>query len=290
MPPEKALEAQSKKVGSAVKIARVFPRKTNASPMDEYCFFGPPGMFLPPIDEVHISTVFTYDIERSYDLAEQWRHIAPVKIGGPAFDEPGGEFIPGRYIKLGYVITSRGCPNRCWFCSVWRREGSTIRELEIKEGNNILDDNLLACSEDHIKAVFAMLKRQKYGRPQFTGGLEAARIKDWHVDLLRDLRPKEIFFAYDTPNDYEPLVEAGKKLLAAGFTTASHTLRCYVLIGYPSDTFEKAERRLVDTIKAGFMPMAMLYRDHKGDRDIEWARFQQFWARPATVNLKMKAI
>lgn len=275
-----------------MKIARVFPRITKATPQDELCFFGPPGMFLPQIDEVHISVLFTYDLERAYDLAEQWKHIAPVKIGGPAMDEPGGEFIVGRYIKPGYVMTSRGCPNNCKvngipFCSVPRREGGTIRELEIKEGNHILDDNLLACSDDHIKKVFAMLKKQKYGRAIFGGGLEAARLKDWHVEALRELKPKEMFFAYDTPQKYEPLVKAGKKLLRAGFTTASHVLRCYVLIGYQGDTFEKTEKRLIEAFKAGFIPMAMLYRDYEGKRDVKWMKFQRVWARPAIICSKM---
>ena len=48
-------------------IARVFPRITKATPRDEYCFFGPPGMFLPEIDEVHVSVAFTYD-KRMDDL------------------------------------------------------------------------------------------------------------------------------------------------------------------------------------------------------------------------------
>lgn len=193
-----------------MRIARVFPRITNATPRDEYTFADVPGLFLPPIDEVHISVTFTYDIQRAEYLAEQWKHVAPVKIGGPALNEPGGEFIPGMYVKKGMVITSRGCPNKCWFCQVPKREGG-LRELTIKEGNNILDDNLLACSDSHIKKVFEMLKKQKYGRPLFTGGLEARKLKDWHVDLLREIKPKEMFFAYDTPDDYEPLVEAGKK-------------------------------------------------------------------------------
>jgi hypothetical protein len=273
-----------------VKIARVFSRKTKASPEDEYAFFDAPGMFLPEINEVHISVAFTYDLPRAELLAKQWKYIAPVKIGGPATGEAGGEFTPGMYLKPGYVITSRGCPNRCWFCSVWRREGCNIRELHVKGGNNILDDNLLACSDDHIRKVFAMLERQKYGRPEFTGGLEAARLKEWHIEQLRDIKPKSIFFAYDTPDDYEPLIEAGKKLLAAGFTTASHVLRAYVLIGYPKDNFEKAEKRLVDTIRAGFLPMAMLYRDKDGKTSLDWERFQRVWARPAIVGLKAKAI
>lgn len=273
-----------------MKIARVFPRITKATPSDEYTFYDAPGMFLPEIDEVHISVAFTYDLRRAEELERQWRHVAPVKIGGPALNEPGGEFVPGMYVKPGYVITSRGCPNKCWFCSVWRREGSEIRELDVKEGNNILDDNLLACSDDHIRKVFAMLKRQEFGRPEFTGGLEAARLKDWHIEELRKLKPKSIFFAYDTPDDYEPLVEAGKKLLRAGFTTTSHTLRAYVLIGWPRDTFEKAEKRLIDAIRAGFFPMAMLYRDKEGKTSPQWERFQREWARPSIVGTKAKAI
>ena len=77
--------------------------------------------------------------------------------------------MPGLYLKHGYTITSRGCHNNCWFCSVPKREGA-LRELPINDGWNILDDNLLACSENHIRAVFEMLKRQKH-KPEFTGGI-----------------------------------------------------------------------------------------------------------------------
>ncbi len=276
-----------------MNIARVFPRKTNATPTDSLSFYGKrekPGMFLPPIDEVHISVTFTYDLPQAEMLAKEWAHVAPVKIGGPALDDPGGDFVPGRYVKPGYVFTSRGCPGHCWFCSVPKREGG-IRELSMfTEGNNILDSNLLACSMTHTLGVFTMLAGQTYGRPMFTGGLEAARLEDWHVEALRLLHPKEIFFAYDTADDLEPLIEAGKRLRASGFTTASHTLRCYVLIGYPGDTMEYAQVRMIQTIRAGFMPFAMLYRDREGKRDPHWSGFQKEWARPAIVNTKMKEL
>jgi len=122
-----------------------------------------------------VSVTFTYDIPKAELLAEAWRHTGvPVMLGGPAYNTPGGDFTPGLYLKKGYVITSRGCPNNCWFCSVPVREGG-LRELPIVDGNNILDDNLLACSEDHIRAVFTMLERQKE-RPLLTGGLEARLI------------------------------------------------------------------------------------------------------------------
>ncbi len=273
-----------------MRIIRVFPRRTKATPVDRLVYIGPPDMFAEA-DEVHISVTFTWDLPEVEKLIREWHNIAHVKIGGPATGESGGDFVPGRYLKPGYVITSRGCPNRCWFCSVWKREGD-VRELPIRDGWNVLDDNLLACSPAHIRAVFEMLFLQKNQGHQilFTGGLEAARLETWHVMLLRDLKPKCIFFAYDTPDDLEPLREAGRRLLlVAGVTTASHTLRCYVLIGYPGDTFEKAEKRLQETIDAGFMPMAMLYRDRNGKRDFQWSRFQREWARPAIIAGRMRA-
>jgi radical SAM superfamily enzyme YgiQ (UPF0313 family) len=104
-----------------VRLSRVFPRRTKASPDDARAYFGPPDLFVEA-DEVHISVAFTYDKPIAERLAEQWRHVAPVKIGGVAYGDVGAEFIPGRYIKPGYIFTSRGCPRRCWFCSVWKRD------------------------------------------------------------------------------------------------------------------------------------------------------------------------
>lgn len=69
-----------------------------------------------------------------------------------------------------------------------------------------------------------------------------------------------LYTAYDTKDDLEPLIEMGKKLREAGFRPASHTMRCYVLCGYDGDSFEDAEDRLNQTMQAGFVPYAMLFR------------------------------
>jgi hypothetical protein len=266
-----------------MKIMRIFPRRTKATPIDNMVRIGEgPGMF-DECDQVHISVTFTWDLPLAERLAKAWKHVAPVLMGGPAVGSRGGEFVPGMYLKQGYTITSRGCPNRCWFCSVWRREGNAVRELPIRDGWNVLDDNLLACSIPHIRAVFAMLKRQKQ-KPEFTGGLEAKRLKKWHCEALRELRPKQVFFAYDTPDDLEPLREAGKMMYAAGFPAKSHTLRCYVLCGFKKDTMAAAERRMHEAIHAGFTPMAMLWKDDAGNTDAKWAKWQRQWARPAIIH------
>ncbi len=273
-----------------MRIARVFPRKTKATPTDDLAFCDVPGLFPPDVDQVDISVAFSWDLQRAVRLANAWEKVAPTRIGGPAIMEPSGDFHPGMYLKPGYVITSRGCPNHCWFCGVWKRDGK-LRELPITEGHNILDDNLLACSEPHIRAVFDMLGRQTE-RAQFTGGFEAERLQEWHVDLLAKLKPRvdQMFFAFDQDGgdrDRDPLIRAGRLLQEAGFTR--HHLRCYVLIGHPYDEFYKAERRLRFVWNAGFVPMAMLYRDEKGRKDPGWASFQREWARPAIIKTREKA-
>lgn len=265
-----------------MRIARVFPRKTNQSPCDPMAFFDVPDMFVKA-DEVHISVAFTWDMKRSEFLYRQWEHIAPVKIGGPAFGKPSGQFTPGQYLQQGLTITSRGCPNKCWFCSVHKREPE-LKELEIKDGWNVQDDNLLACSDAHIKGVFRMLRRQKH--PATLSGLEAAILKPWHVEEIKNTRIDQLFFAFDTPNDYDPLVNAGRLLESAGINFNKR--RCYVLVGYKGDTMRNAEDRLWSTIKAGFIPMCMLYRDDKGLRYRDWMKFQKVWARPAIIKARIK--
>ena len=271
-----------------VRIARVFPRKTNATPVDEHAFYGPPpeGCEWGEYDQIHISIAFTYDIEKANEMADRWSKVSYVSMGGPALNSRGGDFIPGMYLKPGYVITSRGCPNDCWFCSVPKREGG-IRELPIVEGYNILDSNLLACSDQHIQKVFEMLGRQSE-KAEFTGGLEAKILKDRHVSMLWDLKPRSVFFAYDTLDDLEPLIEAGKKMRYADFTR--YHLRCYVLIGWPKDTFEEAQKRLLQAWKAGFLPVAMLWKDHQGNTDKQWARFQRSWCRAPATKAQVKEI
>lgn len=270
-----------------MRLIRVFPRRTRATPTDDLAYFGPPDLFAEA-DEVHVSVTFTWDKPAAERLAEEWRHVAPVKVGGVAYGDRGEEFVPGRYIKPGYIFTSRGCPRRCWFCSVWKRDPQP-RLLPIVDGWNILDDTLMACPRNHVEAVFDML-RQQNRRVEFTGGLEALSLQDYHVDLLAGLKPRpNCFFAYDPDDDFEVLADAAGRLIAAGFTAASHRLRCYVLIGYPKDTPAEAEARLARVTSVGYTPMAMLWRPDSPAAmryapGPEWRRLQRRWARPAIIH------
>lgn len=268
------------------RIIRVFPRRTEATPRDAMAFIGDPPFrsMIPPADEIHVSVTFSRDLSKAECLARAWAAtgVAPVRLGGPAMGMRGEEFVPGRYLRPGYVITSRGCPNSCWFCAAWKRESRVVREYPIAEGWNLLDDNLLACSEAHQRAVFSMLARNNKGRcVEFTGGLEAARLQPWHAEALRKLKPKQIFLAYDEPSDWPPLVRAARMLWSAGFTPAAHRVRAYVLIGGPNDTIEDAQVRLSETYDLGVIPHAMLWDGCPTKLRPVWKGLQRQWARPA---------
>ena len=267
-------------------MIRVFPRKTNASPNDDESFYGLPPVRSDFYPTAMISCTFTYDRTNAEWLAKKWEEAGyNAVLGGPAYGSKTGYFVPGRYLKPGLVITSRGCNNNCWFCSVPKQEGP-IRPITITWGWNVLDSNLLQCPEWHVRKVFEMLKKQ-VKRPVFTGGLEAILLKEWHIELLVGANTERVYFAYDEEDDYEPLVVAAKKMRAAGFKY--QRMSCYVLIGYPRDTISKAEERLNQVVKLGIMPFAMLWRNDKGDTKREWRKFQRHWAAPAAVGTKMKA-
>ena len=59
------------------EIARVFPRKTKATPTDDLAFVGLPTKkdfeAAQAADEVHVSVTFTYDIPKAEQIAEKWR-------------------------------------------------------------------------------------------------------------------------------------------------------------------------------------------------------------------------
>ena len=134
-----------------------------------------------------------------------------------------------------------------------------------------------------------MLKRQPQ-RPQFVGGLEAKLLTQEMAFRLKELKPETMFFAYDTKDDYDPLLQAGRYLQNAGFKPENHILRCYVLCGYNGDTFDKAETRMLQAWRAGFFPFAMLYKDENGNVNPDWKKFQRLWANHYIVATTLKKL
>ena len=269
------------------RILRVFARKTNLTPEDELAFYDMPGLFIPEHDEIHVVVTFTWDIERGKFLRDCWQNVTdnPVKIGGAAFDDPcTGDFVPGLYLKHGVTVTSRGCVNACPFCLVPKREGK-LREIEnFVAGNIIQDNNFLACSKEHRRRVYDMLKTQR--QVSFRGGLESEFLTDWDVEEMRGLRIESLWLACDSKPRIKPFLNACEKLVKAGFS--QNKIRCYVLIG---DDMSENEERLQTVFRAGALPFAQLYQPREWkEYSREWRQYQRQWARPAAMKAHMKAV
>ena len=267
-------------------MIRVFPARTKWTPSDDMAFIGDPPLFLPEGDHpVMISCTFTWHINECERLRRSWsRFYSNVQVGGPAYDDPGENFETGMFVKPGITITSRGCTKNCEWCLVPQREG-WIRELPIKDGWDVADNNLLACSREHILNVFDMLRNQP--EPiRFSGGLDSSMLQPWHIDQLKTIRLKYAWFACDYPGAIEDLAKAAD--LMDDFSIEKK--RCYVLIGFNGETVKKAEKRLECVYRMGFLPQAMLYRGPEADKrqDQKWSKFVKKWSRPAIYRSAVK--
>jgi hypothetical protein len=248
----------------------------------------PLGLWRPRADEVHVSVTFTWDIAEGKRLAAAWADYYPnVRIGGPAFDDPGNGFVPGQYVKHGVTFTSRGCDHRCPWCLAWKREGRLAEIKGFAPGHIIQDNNILQTSKYHLQEVADML----YVQPRaavFSGGIQASLVDTWAACWFEGLRVKELFLAADTAGALPALRRAVDKLEFLGRN--SNKLRCYVMIGYGGETIDQARERLEAVWEAGCMPFAQLYRapDRKIRYSKEWRNLARTWSRPAAIRAMHK--
>jgi len=271
------------------RILRVFVRKTSQTPIDDYVKIGMPDLFRPScqdIEEVHISVLFSWDKEEGFKLQKNYsQYYSRVLIGGPAFanNTSNLKFYPGKYVKKGIVITTRGCNNNCPWCLVPKIEGK-FKEINIESGNIIQDNNILLANKAHLLRVFQMLRTQK--QIKFLGGLDKRLLKDWHIEELRSLRIKELWLSFDSWDNKREFIAITEKLKKSGFRR--NQIRCYVLAGF-KEPIQASEDRLRFTYKCGALPYVQVYQpiDEKkrfaGERSRKDNLFVRNWSRPAII-------
>ena len=257
---------------------RVFARRTKWTPTDDLAFYDEPPLYDLPDLPVHISVTFTWDVERGALLMASWAMTGKeILLGGPALSCYVDDFVPGRYIKQGVSFTSRGCPKHCPWCLVPSREGP-IREIPIHPGHIVQDNNLLACSREHIEAVFDMLRKQKQAI-KFSGGLDCDYLSAWNVDLLKTIKVGELWVSCDTESALRKLDKARDML----WDFPTEKKRCYVLGGFEQEHPDNFEARCEAVYEKGFLPFAQLYQppDCWVNYTPQWKALARKWSRPA---------
>lgn len=265
------------------RVIRVFPERNKWTPDDEWAFVGEPPLFRPldPNTPVRISVTFTWWRKRAEELANSWkRFYSDVQIGGPAYDDPGGEFTPGMFLKKGCTITTRGCPKKCGWCKVPFSEGNQ-RLLKIKPGWIVQDNNILSTPRNHFEDVFEMLRQQKRNI-FFNGGLDKHFLQPWHVPYFDSLPIGEMWWACDVPDDFRWL-ERVKELFSH---VPMRKMRCYTMFGYEGETLSEAEKRIEKVFELGFMPFSQLYQPPTAEMPTkiygpDWKAVNRKWSRPA---------
>lgn len=260
-------------------MIRVFVARNQWTPDDALAFVGYPPLFRPHDRSmpVRVSVTFTWHKREAELIALAWSAFYDdVQIGGPAYRDRGGPFVAGQFLKQGCTITSRGCPKACGWCNVPTSEGA-LRELPIVAGWIVQDNNLLACSEDHTRAVFDMLRAQKR-RAYFNGGLDKHYLRDWHRPLFDSIAIGELWFACDVAHDL-PALERAAQILDG---IPLRKRRCYTMIGYDDETIAEAERRIERVFELGFMPFCQLYQPPETRTyTLAWRQVRRKWSRPA---------
>ena len=174
--------------------------------------------------------------------------------------------IDGFFKDAMTLFTTRGCPNKCSYCMVWRMETEFYINLKWKDNLEkinkkicvISDNNFLAAPQNHIKNVISVLNKTKK-KVIFNNGIDCRLIDEKNAKLLSTLHYIKSGFrtAFDRMTDdgyYQKAMELmNKKMKLKG---NSYT---YVLFNY-MDTPQEAYYRVKECWKYGSNPYLMQYR------------------------------
>lgn len=164
-------------------------------------------------------------------------------------------------VKEAYGYLTRGCPRGCDFCIVADKEGrKSVKVADLSEfwdGQKViklLDPNILAAKE-HLNLIQQLVDSKAL--VDITQGLDARLLTDSNTELLKQLKIKQVHFAWDNYKDKDivvPKLEAFKK--ATGWD--KRKMAVYVLTNFNSTHQEDLER--IYTLKSlGYYPYIMIY-------------------------------
>lgn len=175
-----------------------------------------------------------------------------------------------------FGFLTRGCPRNCKFCIVGCKEGlKSVKVADLEEfwkdqkKIKLLDPNLLACRE-HIDLLEQLDSSKAY--VDFTQGLDVRMTTKRNIELINNIKVKEIHFAWDNPKDklenkFMRYAERAKHKPHGKFGTV------YVLTNFGT-TMEENLHRIYTLRDMNFDPYVMIYNKPTAPREI---RLLQRW-------------
>jgi len=201
-----------------------------------------------PYESVWVSCVFS----NNQPAAQKWADLHPtVYIGGSGVDinialPPEIDCMKP---KINYGFTSRGCPRKCQFCVVPKKEGFVHPVGDIYDfwdGKSksiaLLDNNILALPKHFFKVTDQLIKEGL--KVNFNQGLDCRLVTPEIARRLKEVRHlNRYLFAFDSMAVKPFVLRAISTLKEAGINSC----RWYVLIGF--DTTPKEDYERIETLR-----------------------------------------
>ena len=238
-------------------------------------------------DRVYMSKVFNFspDDLTIYNADEVIRGGTGYDIKSQLPDEidrlqPDYSIYPHIPVDTAYGFLTRGCPNKCPWCVVPRKEGKIRPYMDVDEiaieGRNklvLMDNNILAAGDYAKEQLQKIIDRGYY--VDFNQALDARLVNDEYASLLAQVRwiSRRIRFGCDTKGQIAEVERAIGLLLSHDF---KGEIFLYTMIGGKSDFKESYERvtywwKRHHAVRAsqksyGIYPYAQPYRDPDNPR------------------------
>lgn len=163
-----------------------------------------------------------------------------------------------------FVFTTRGCPNKCGYCAVWRIEPDMWinkkweSHIDLAKPNIMISDNNLSAQPlAHIKAICKFTNWYKK-KITFDNGFDCKYITNELAKLLGTVRfyPHGMRLAFDRIQEDGIFQTAINRLKDNGVTKGS--LMAYCLFNF-MDTPQEANYRMTECVKLGIRPYPQQY-------------------------------
>ena len=220
-----------------------------------------------------------------YDISSQ----LPDKIDRL---QPDYSIYPNILKNTAYGFLTRGCPNKCPWCVVPRKEGvirpyMDVDEVAIEGRTNLvlMDNNILAAGDYAVEQMEKIIERGY--RVDFNQGLDARLVTDRFARLLAKIRwiRRRIRFGCDTHEQIAECEHAIDMINGYGYR-GEYFL--YTMIGGKSDFKESYERthywwkrnhQCRDAHKPNIYPYAQPYRDPDNPNHVipQWQKDMAKW-------------
>lgn len=217
---------------------------------------------------------FTKDDDRQYNTDIEIR-------GGTGYDissqlpqeiddcQPDYSIYPTVPAAVGYGFLTRGCPNKCKWCVVPRKEGNILPYWDIERVANgrkkivLMDNNILAAG-DYAKQQLQKIIDLDL-RVDFNQALDARLVTDEFASLLAQVKwldNNRIRFGCDTHKQIEDCERAMEMITGYGFTGQ------YFLYTMLNDDFDEC----YDRINHWWLRMRKVREQHEGRQVYAYAQ------------------